>query len=90
MLPNIIIFAKEQQAYIVLIIFYTYSTSFLYKFISTALKDIHLSPSWFCIKKISADNRKLFYFDALRVAMSVTNTASGRKKYQKRKIKTTN
>ena len=41
-------------------------------------------------QKISADIRKLFYFDALRVAMPVTNTASGRKKCQKRKIKTTN
>ena len=39
-------------------------------------------------KIINADNRKLFYFDALRVAMSVTNTASRRKKCQKRKIKT--
>ena len=29
-----------------------------------------------------------FYFDAPRVAMPVTNTASGRKKCKKRKIKT--
>ena len=41
-------------------------------------------------QKISADIRKLFYFDALRVAMPVTNTASGRKKFQKRKTKAIN
>ena len=41
-------------------------------------------------QKINADNRKLFYFDAPRVAISVTNTASGSKKCQKRKIKTIN
>ena len=40
-------------------------------------------------QKNSDDNRKLFYFDALRVAMPVMNTASGHKKYKKRKIKTT-
>ncbi len=90
MLPNIIIICQRTTSLYSFNYFLYLFDQFFIQIYQYGIKRHTSFAIMVLYQKISADIRKLFYFDALRVAMPVTNTASGRKKFQKRKTKAIN
>ena len=90
MLPNIIIICQRTTSLYSFNYFLYLFDQFFIQIYQYGIERHTFFAIMVLYQEISAETENFFYFDALRVAMSVTNTASGRKKYQKRKIKTTN